>query len=653
MAVDLTDQIPLETGPKPPVTNPVPKLDDIDVEVGDLSPLAAERAADGTRSKLTAAPPPIPMRARRASTMPPPIPSRAARGSAAPRSKVSLVEPKATPEMMASWQINPEGPLSEAVEPMRPSVPPPIPFAVKAPVDALPTTIELVRAPELVKPAETQLLTGNAPSVVTVSATALPVVQQEIIPSPRESRVTQLPTSQPGADVADLPVWPMAPVAKTMGEVLAARASSTSLPPPNRDSSRLSARGRNTLPPPIPTVAAEPAPVAPKMPTLAAPQVLVAPEVVAKNVSALDGSDGWVFEDDYDERQVDGEVVPTTYFERTEPPPQTRSRFLIAAGGAAAVLAVIVGIAMHGSSSTTTASAKAKPPVTAPAPTNTAANAVAANTLAATETTAPVVPAAVMPAPVVPAAVVPAAAVPVPVPAPVAVVPAPAAVATLAPSATAASLTTLPITSWPDGATVTLVDNGNATVLGRTPVSAALDRTHSYDVVLAVVGRPTIVKHVDFATMHELAVDLDPVPKDAVVAQKPHHAAPPANQIAVPNFDAPPAPATHHHHQTAVVAQAPAPAPAPAPAKAKQVALAAPASAPAGSGTLMVSAKPPCEIMIDGKSTKLTTPQRAIALAPGAHAVTLINASIGIRKTIAVKVEAKKPTKLIQDFTKG
>ena len=63
MAVDLTDQIPLETGPKPPVTNPVPKLDDIDVEVGDLSPLAAERAADGTRSKLTAAPPPIPMRA--------------------------------------------------------------------------------------------------------------------------------------------------------------------------------------------------------------------------------------------------------------------------------------------------------------------------------------------------------------------------------------------------------------------------------------------------------------------------------------------------------------------------------------------------------------------------------------------------------------
>jgi hypothetical protein len=638
MAVDLTDQIPLETGPKMPVTNPVPKLDDIEVEVGDLSPLAAERAADGTRSKLTAAPPPIPMRARRASTMPPPIPSRSARGSAAPRSRVSLVEPKATPEMMASWQINPEAPLSEtapAVEPVRPSAPPPLPFAVKAPVDALPTTIELVRAPEAVKPeivkqAETPLLTGNAPSVVTASATALPVVQQEIIPSPRESRVTQLPTSQPGADVADLPVWPMAPVAKTMGEVLAARASSTSLPPPTRDSSRLPApRGRNTLPPPIPTVAAEPAPVAPKVPTLAAPPVLVAPEVVAKNVSALDGSDGWVFEDDYDERQVDGEVVPTTYFERTEPPPQTRSRFLIAAGGAAAALAVIVGIAMHGSSSTTaTAKAIAKPAETTPAPINSAALAKP-EVIAETPPPPPAPVAAVMPAPV----------------------PAPTVVPTAAPSATAAQLTTLPITSWPDGATVTLVDNGNATVLGRTPVSAALDRSHSYDVVLAVVGRPTIVKHVDFATMHELAVDLDPVPKDVVAAHapapKPHHTAP-TSQIAVPNFDAPPAPVTHHHHHD-VVAQTPAPAPTPAPAKAKEVALAA----PDGAGFLMVSAKPPCEIVIDGKPTKLTTPQRSISLAPGAHAVTLINASIGIRKTIAVKVEAKKPTKLIQDFTKS
>ena len=197
--------------------------------------------------------------------------------------------------------------------------------------------------------------------------------------------------------------------------------------------------------------------------------VLVAPEVVAKKVSALDGSDRWVFDDDYEEREVDGEVVPTTYFERTEPPPRKRPTYLIAAGAAAAAIAVIVAIAMHGSSKPTVA--------VAPAP-------------------------AIVPAPAVPVA-----------PAPVAVAAhvTPAVAAAPRPVATPA-LTTLPITSWPNGATVTLVDNGNATVLGRTPVSAALDPSHSYDVVLAVVGRPTVVKHVDFSTMHELAVDLDPDP---------------------------------------------------------------------------------------------------------------------------------------------
>src|SRR5450432_411855 len=238
MNVDHTDQSPLEAGS--PVTNPVPKADGIDVDVGDLSPLATDRAADGTRSKLTAAPPPIPARARRASTLPPPIP-RAARGSSAPK----LVEPKATPEMMASWQINPEGPLA------RPSSPPPIPVAAKsmtmraveppvvvpAPSTPLPTTIELVRAIDVAKPEPAPVapfLTGNAPSVMTASTSsaALPVVQQEIIPSPRESRVAPLPTSQPGADVADLPMWPA--TAPTMGAVLASRAAP-------RDSARLPA----------------------------------------------------------------------------------------------------------------------------------------------------------------------------------------------------------------------------------------------------------------------------------------------------------------------------------------------------------------------------------------------------------------------------
>jgi hypothetical protein len=68
---------------------------------------------------------------------------------------------------------------------------------------------------------------------------------------------------------------------------------------------------------------------------------------------------------------------------------------------------------------------------------------------------------------------------------------------------------------------------------------------------------------------------------------------------------------------------------------------------------LMISAKPPCDILIDGKSTGLATPQRAISLPPGAHAITLVNSQNGIKKTIAVKVEAKKSTKLIKDFTRS
>lgn len=76
--------------------------------------------------------------------------------------------------------------------------------------------------------------------------------------------------------------------------------------------------------------------------------------------------------------------------------------------------------------------------------------------------------------------------------------------------------------------------------------------------------------------------------------------------------------------------------------------------APAGSGgagVLMVAAKPPCEIFIDGKATGLMTPQRSIDLPAGTHKVTLVNKDAKIKKTIAIKITAGKPTKLIQDYT--
>ena len=75
------------------------------------------------------------------------------------------------------------------------------------------------------------------------------------------------------------------------------------------------------------------------------------------------------------------------------------------------------------------------------------------------------------------------------------------------------------------------------------------------------------------------------------------------------------------------------------------------APAPTGNGILMVSAKPPCNIAIDGKPTRMVTPQRSISLPAGVHKITLTNTQSRIAKTISVTIDPKKPTKLIQDFT--
>ena len=67
-------------------------------------------------------------------------------------------------------------------------------------------------------------------------------------------------------------------------------------------------------------------------------------------------------------------------------------------------------------------------------------------------------------------------------------------------------------------------------------------------------------------------------------------------------------------------------------------------------GTLMVSSKPPCDIVIDGRATGLSTPQRAIPLPPGTHKVTFVNSAENINKTVTINVTAGTPTKLIQNL---
>ena len=64
----------------------------------------------------------------------------------------------------------------------------------------------------------------------------------------------------------------------------------------------------------------------------------------------------------------------------------------------------------------------------------------------------------------------------------------------------------------------------------------------------------------------------------------------------------------------------------------------------------MISSKPPCEILIDGKRTGLMTPQRAIRLAPGSHRIELVNEAEAIRSTATVEISVDQPTKLIRNF---
>ena len=214
------------------------------------------------------------------------------------------------------------------------------------------------------------------------------------------------------------------------------------------------------------------------------------------------------------------------------------------------------------------------------------------------------------------------------------------------------------IDSKPAGATVKLIDGSKKSFLGTTPLATSLDAAHTYDLEISLAGRPEQTAHLDPAHTQHLLIELAktakatpqarvevaaPAPKKTVVAvaaPKAHHAAPvavkttvaakssvaaPTDEIADPGFDSKPvAPAPEKKVEKPVVA--------------------------AGTGTLMISTKPPCEIVIDGKPTGMSTPQRAMSLPPGAHKITLVNAGANINKTVMVQINADQATKLVKDL---
>ena len=212
----------------------------------------------------------------------------------------------------------------------------------------------------------------------------------------------------------------------------------------------------------------------------------------------------------------------------------------------------------------------------------------------------------------------------------VAVEPAPAPAPAPTPPTSPHALVEVRIDSTPSGATVMMVDRGTTTPIGTTPLFASVDPSRPYELVFTLVDHPTRVLSLDAARTVRIAAALDGAPDPA------------------PSPSPAPAPSS-----------APAPAPSPLPSRSHapkpkhRPTPTAPSPAVAearGTGILMISSKPPCQISIDGKPTGLTTPQRAISLSAGRHSITLVNAAAGVKKTVTATIKADTSTKVIQDL---
>jgi hypothetical protein len=77
----------------------------------------------------------------------------------------------------------------------------------------------------------------------------------------------------------------------------------------------------------------------------------------------------------------------------------------------------------------------------------------------------------------------------------------------------------------------------------------------------------------------------------------------------------------------------------------------APVAMTGGEGVVMIGAKPPCRIFVDGKDTGLVTPTRDLVLPAGEHEITLVNDEHGIEDRSTITVRAGAPARLVRDLT--
>jgi hypothetical protein len=64
----------------------------------------------------------------------------------------------------------------------------------------------------------------------------------------------------------------------------------------------------------------------------------------------------------------------------------------------------------------------------------------------------------------------------------------------------------------------------------------------------------------------------------------------------------------------------------------------------------MIGSKPPCRILIDGKDTGLTTPNRAVRVPAGRHTITLVNEEHDIRHSEQLTIVGGRKAKMIRNL---
>lgn len=662
----------------PPLSQPVARA--------SAPPPIPSRATGGVPVQRASSPPPIPSRATGAmpvarASVPPPIPTRASSPlplPADPEPASSADVASAPPASVDSRALASTWTLDDVATPVarvssfddeHTPLPPASSFDVETtpiPQGDLETPL-----PIEVAPIETRRRDSAPAPAVAVSSELVDPPSAESLPPPPETSMSPVPPANlPPLPSANLPPLPTARPPAPFSASPAAPRPSGALPPPNRSSQPRASSPSFLSRPTVPSAPTLPPPTAP----VAAPfksrtdQHAVIPQgyPVIQRPRTIDATGDVVRAENWFELSTAVPTIDQTDGTAIVSRPQSETSRMIKR---LILPAVLVGIAAGTFGAYLAVgnqkAAKKRAPVAA------AAAEVHTMPVATPEPVAPLAPevGAAQPEPPTKqealaqeaAAEAPAAADVTATPGEVAEAPAPAEPAVAAPApgeasaqAPAAEIATAPaaeppavaetprgavtfvdvrINSKPQGATVMLVDNGKTSFLGSTPLETSLDPSRRYDVIFTLPGRPTQMEPLDPAASTTLDVTLG--------GKATRHA------------KAAPAPASIERS----VAEAPAPKAerkVAAPkvervAPEKKVAAKAERNA-AGEGTLMVSSKPPCEILIDGKKTGLTTPQRSIGLPAGTHKVTFINSSAGINKTVAVSIRADKPTKLIQDL---